>query len=81
MNKKSNNKDKFALSKQNFSQFQNIEVAIRLRPLNDCELLQNQESAWDIKKNDGIFANPINQMGSNNKFNETIKSCEVLGQG
>jgi len=34
-------------------QFQNIEVAVRLRPLNSDENEQDQESAWDIKKREG----------------------------
>jgi len=34
-------------------QFQNIEVAVRLRPLNSVENEQDQESAWDIKRGEG----------------------------
>ena len=29
---------------------ENIEVAVRARPLNNFENVQNEESAWDVKR-------------------------------
>ena len=57
--------------------FDNIEVAVRLRPLNHMEILNDPEGAWQIKNEASIRQLWLN---SSSKKYENRMNMEILGE-
>ena len=63
------------MQKQN----EHIEVAVRARPLNNFENMNNAESAWEIRKG-GLLSNRYKQRSVSRSYDKRMAEMVLEGQ-